>query len=75
MLPWALPPVFRLFSVFFKRKLQILQQINVKKFPSSIQCWDLNLQSSERESPPITTRPGLPLNLIVTLDPCFHPQT
>ena len=31
-----------------------------EKCPSSIQCWDSNPQSSDRESPPITTRPGLP---------------
>ena len=27
--------------------------------PSSIRCQDLNPQPLERESPPITTRPGL----------------
>ena len=29
-------------------------------FPSSIQCLDSNPQTSEHESPPIITRPGLP---------------
>ena len=29
-------------------------------YASSIRCWDLNPQPSEHESPPITTRPGLP---------------
>ena len=38
----------------------ILQQINVKKCPSSIWHQDSNPRPSERESPPITTRPGLP---------------
>ena len=31
--------------------------------PPSIQCWDLNPRTSEHESPPITTRPGLPPNM------------
>ena len=52
-------PLFHLFSVFFKQTLQFLQQIYVKKCPSSILCRDSNPQPSERESLPITTRPGL----------------
>ena len=40
--------------------LQILQQINVKKCLSSIWCRDLNPRPLEHDSPPITTRPGLP---------------
>ena len=35
----------------------MLQQINVKKCPSSIWCWDSNSQPSDYESPPLTTRP------------------
>ena len=31
-----------------------------EKCSSSIQCWDSNPRPSEHESPPITTRPGLP---------------
>ena len=53
-------PLFRLFSVFFKQTIQILQHINVEKCSSSIRCWDSNSQPSECESPPLTTRPGLP---------------
>ena len=53
-------PLFHLFSVFFKQTIQFLQQINVKKCPSSIRRWDSNPRPLERESPPITTRPGLP---------------
>ena len=52
-------PLFRLFLVFFKQTLKNLQQINGKKFPSSIRSWDSNSRCSVRESPPITTRPGL----------------
>ena len=35
----------------------ILQQFDVKKFPSSIWRWDSNPWPLERESPPITTKP------------------
>ena len=49
-----------LFSVFFKQTLQFLQQINVKKCPSSIRRRDSNPRPFEHESSPITTRPGLP---------------
>ena len=45
-----------LFSVFFKQTAQILQQINVKKCPTSIRCRDLNKQPLDYESPPLTTR-------------------
>ena len=31
----------------------------MEKCTSSIQCWESNSQPLERESPPITTRPGL----------------
>ena len=51
-------PLFNLFSSF-QTNITILQQINVKKCPSSIQCWDSNPRPLEHESPPITTRPGL----------------
>ena len=43
----------------FKQTTQILQQINVKKCPSSNCCQDSNSQSSDYESPPLTIRPGL----------------
>ena len=53
------------FSFIFRRFKHtivkiVLQQINVKKCPSSIRCWDLNPQPLEHESPPLTIRPGLP---------------
>ena len=53
-------PLFHLISVFFEQTIKFLQQINVKACPSSIWCQDSNLQPSYYESPPITTRPGLP---------------
>ena len=40
-------------------KVFLKQQLNVKKCPSSIRCWDLNSRPLEHESPLITTRPGL----------------
>ena len=52
-------PLFHLFSSF-KQTLQFLQQINMKKCPSSIWCQDQNPRPLEYESPPIITRPGLP---------------
>ena len=51
-------PLFHLF-LSFQNTLQFLEQIIVKKCPSSILCRDLNSQPLEHESPPITTRPGL----------------
>ena len=55
-------PLFVYFRLF-KHTLHFLQQIYVKNCPSSIWCWDLNPQHSVHESPPITTRPGLPPNV------------
>ena len=49
-----------IFGLFQTSINTIFQQINVKKCPSSIWYRDFNPQISEREFPPITTRPGLP---------------
>ena len=54
------PASFSFIFVFFKQTLQFFQQINVKKCPSSIRRQDSNSQPSDYESPPLTTRPGLP---------------
>ena len=53
-------PLFCFLLSLFKHKLQFSQKINVKKCHSSIHCRELNSQPLEHESPPITTRPGLP---------------
>ena len=45
------------FSSFQTHALQFLQQINVKKCQSTMWHWGLNPQTSEHESPSITTRP------------------
>ena len=51
---------FFYFAVFLKPKsTQFLQQINLKRWPSSILCWDSNPLRSYCESHPITTRQGL----------------
>ena len=58
-------PLFRLFSVFSNKHDKFLQQIYVKKCPYSIRCRDSNPQPLKRESPPITTRPGLPPKILI----------
>ena len=50
-------PLFRLFSVFSINHFKFLQQIYVKKCPSSLLYQDSNPRPSEHASPPITTRP------------------
>ena len=54
------PLLLFIFGLFKQISLQFLQQIYVKKCPSSLQCQDLNPRPSEHEFLPITTRPGLP---------------
>ena len=56
----AWPLLLFIFGLFKQTPLQFLQRIHVKKFPCSMRCRDSNPQPSEHESPPITTRPGLP---------------
>ena len=53
-------PLLSFIFGLFELKLQFKQQICVKKYPSSLRCQDSNPQPSDHESPPITTRPGLP---------------
>ena len=53
-------PLFVYFRSFSNKHYKFLQQIDVKKCPSSIQCRDSNPRPLECESPPKTTRPGLP---------------
>ena len=54
------PGLFFVYFCLFNQTLQFLQQINVKKCPSSIRHQDSNSQPSDYESPPLPTRPGLP---------------
>ena len=61
-LKWANRGLFFIYFCLFKHTLQFLQQINVKKCPSSIWCRESISQHLEHEYPPITTRPGLPPN-------------
>ena len=56
-------PLFRLFAVFSNKQYKTIfttNQCEKMSCPSSIWRRDSNLRPSERESPPITTRPGLP---------------
>ena len=66
---WAILGLFFVYFRLFKQRLQFLQQIYVKKRPSSMWCLDSNSWPSEQESPPITTKPGLPpiINSSLTL--------
>ena len=58
---WAIPGLFFVYFRSFSQNINtILQQINLKKCPSSIEHWDSNTRPSECESPPISTRQGLP---------------
>ena len=56
------PASFSFIFGLFKQTLKFLQQIYVKKCPSSIWCQDSNPRPLEHESLPITTRPGIPPN-------------
>ena len=54
-------PLFNLFSSF-QTNITILTTNKCEKCPSSI--WDSNLQPSDYESPPLSTRPGLPFSCL-----------
>ena len=54
-------PLFFIFSVFLKTKITIFTTNQCEKCPYTLWCWDSNPRPSEHESPPITTRPGVPL--------------
>ena len=56
-------PLFYLFSSF-QTQITIFTTNKCEKCPSSIQCQDLNSRPLEHDSPPITTRPGLPPALL-----------
>ena len=57
-------PLFRFYFWSFQTNItKFLQQIYVKKCPSSKRCWDSNPQPSERESLPLTN--CLPLHILV----------
>ena len=55
----ARPLLSFIFDLFQANIITIFTSIS-EKCPSRIQCWDSNPWPSEHESPPITTRPGLP---------------
>ena len=53
-------PLFHLFSVFSNKQYKFYYKLLWKICPSSIWHQDSNSQPSDCESPPLTTRPGLP---------------
>ena len=59
-------PLFCL-NLSFQTNITILTTKKCKKCQSSIQCQDSNSQPSDYESPPLTTRPGLPPFIIFIL--------
>ena len=63
---WANPGLFLFIFGLFKQKLQIFTSNICEKCPSSIWYRDLNPRPSEHDSPPITTRPGLPPILFIS---------
>ena len=69
---WANLGLFFIYFHHFKQTLQFLQQINVKKCPSSIGRRELNSQPSDYKSPPLTTRPGLPPLTYFLCGKAFH---
>ena len=54
------PGLFFIYFRLFKHTPQFFTTNKCENCPSSIWCWDSNSRSLEHESPPITTRPGLP---------------
>ena len=57
---WPAPASYSFIFGLFKQTIQFLQQIFMKKCPSSIRCRDSNPRPLESESLPISTRQGLP---------------
>ena len=53
-----------IFGLFKQTSLQFLQQIYVRRYPSSLWCRDSNLRPLEHESPPMTARPVALLHLV-----------
>ena len=56
---WAIPGLFFIYFCLFKQTLQFLQQIYVEKCYVH-PVYGAGIRTYEHESPPITTRPGLP---------------
>ena len=56
---WANPGLFFIYFWSFQTNIITIFTTNkCEKCPSSIRCWELNPWTSERESLPITNRPG-----------------
>ena len=59
-------PLFVYFRSFSNKQCQFFNKL-MWKCPSSIWCRDSNSQPSDYESPPLTTRPGLPPKVVLVL--------
>ena len=57
------PASFLLIFVFSNKHYKFYNKYECEKCPSSIRHRDSNSQPSDYESPPLTTRPGLPPNI------------
>ena len=62
---WANPGLFLFIFGLFQTNNTIFTTNQCEKCPSSIRRWDSNPRPLERESPPITTRPGLSTSFYV----------
>ena len=68
-------PLFIVYFRSFKTNITIFTTIYCEKYPSSMRCRELNPRSLGRESPPLTTGPGLPptsFPAILTIQPSQH---
>ena len=68
---WDISGLFCRLFLSFKTNITFFQQNTYVKFLISVWCQDLNPQPLVRESPPITTTPGL---LPVTKNNSFYPN-
>ena len=65
---------YSLFLVYSKNIITIFTTNICEKCPSSIGSWDLNPRPLEHESPPVTTRPGLPPFHTLVWQECFNEE-
>ena len=69
-------PIPASFIIYFRsfqtNIIIIFTTIQCEKCPSSIRCWDSNPWPLDHESPPITTRPGLPPKSLYFLHLLFY---
>ena len=57
---WANPVLFFIYFRLFRTHYKFYNKYVCEKCPSILQCQDSNSRPLEQESPPMTTRLGLP---------------